>query len=324
MSTLLHIKKPIKNELETFNKDFKKVLKTRVPLLNIILNYVVRNKGKQIRPLFVFLSARLIDEINPSTYTAANLVELLHNATLIHDDVVDESFERRNFFSINALWKSKAAVLVGDYLLAKGLLLALDHKEYELLHIVSDAVREMSEGEIQQIKNIRKKNITEDEYFDVITKKTASLISACAEAGAHSSGATKNQQDTMKKFGLHAGIAFQIKDDLFDYESTKSPGKPRGNDIKEKKLTLPLIHAIKQAPAKEQNNMLYHFRKKNHKSKTISMVIEFAHQYGGVEYAKSKMQEHVSLAIEYLHQFPESETRQSLEDLLTYTINRNK
>ncbi len=324
MNTLLQIKKPIQNELETFNKDFKKVLKSRVPLLNIILNYVVRNKGKQIRPLFVFLSARLINNIQQSTYTAANLVELLHNATLIHDDVIDESFERRNFFSINALWKSKVAVLIGDYLLAKGLLLALDHKEYELLHIVSDAVREMSEGEIQQIKNIRKKKITEEEYFEVITKKTASLISACTESGAHSSGATKNQQELMKKFGLHAGIAFQIKDDLFDYEHKKNPGKPRGNDIKEKKITLPLVHALEEAPVQEQNKILYLLRKKNHKNKTINMVIEFAHLYKGVTYAKSKMQEHVSLAIEYLHQFPENEARQSLEDLLTYSINREK
>jgi octaprenyl-diphosphate synthase len=247
MSDIDKIQNSIKEEMERFEPFFRSSMQTKVPLLNIIMNYILRRKGKQMRPMFVFLSAKMIKEsVGDSTYTAASLIELLHTATLIHDDVVDEAYERRGFFSINALWKSKISVLVGDYLLSKGLLLAVEKNEYELLKIVSVAVREMSEGELLQIQKSRKLNITEDIYFEIIRKKTAALIAACAACGAKSSGADDETVEKMRLFGEYVGIAFQIKDDLLDYQNNGLIGKPSGNDLKEKKLTLPIIYALEK------------------------------------------------------------------------------
>lgn len=235
MSELNQIREPIRAELKVFEKHFRESLKSKVPLLDIIMNYILRQKGKQMRPTFVLLTARMFGDITDSSYTAASFIELLHTATLIHDDVVDESFERRGFFSINALWKSKVAILVGDYLLAKGLLLSVERKEYQLLELVSEAVREMSEGELLQIQKARKLDITMDEYFKIIRKKTAALIAACTACGAKSAGASDEQVLLMKEFGELSGIAFQIKDDLFDYDKKGITGKPTANDIKEKR-----------------------------------------------------------------------------------------
>ncbi len=244
MSKLNEIKLPILDDIQKFEHYFKESVKSKVPLLDIITNYIVRRKGKQMRPMLVFLSAKMLGEINESTHNAAALIELLHTATLIHDDVVDESYIRRGFFSVKALWRSKVAVLVGDFLLSKGLLLATKNKELKLLEIVSEAVKEMAEGELLQIEKTRRLNITEDIYFDIISKKTATLIASCTASGAESVGADEETIKKMKEFGYYAGIAFQIKDDLFDYKRSNLTGKPTGNDIQEKKMTLPLIHAM--------------------------------------------------------------------------------
>ena len=256
MNQIEKIKFPIKEDMKIFSSVFSTYTSSKVPLLHIITKYILKTKGKQIRPMFVFLSAKLFGEINQSTHSAATLIELMHTATLVHDDVVDEAYERRGFFSINALWRNKFAVLFGDYLLSKGLIHAIKNKEYELLKITSEAVEEMSEGELLQLEKARKLNITEKDYFEIIRKKTATLIAACTAAGACSAGASEDNIDKMKSFGEYAGIVFQIRDDIFDYQKSRAIGKPTGNDIKEKKMTLPLIYVLNSVSGKEKRKII--------------------------------------------------------------------
>ncbi|MFC2152666.1 polyprenyl synthetase family protein [Bacteroidota bacterium] len=325
MSTVDKIKVPIKNEMEKFEPFFRSSMKTKVPLLNVIMNYILRRKGKQMRPMFVFLTAKMFqNQVKESTYTAASLIELLHTATLIHDDVVDEAYERRGFFSINALWKSKISVLVGDYLLSKGLLLAVDNKEFDLLKIVSIAVKEMSEGELLQIQQSRKLNITEDIYFDIIRKKTAALIAACAACGAKSAGEDDEIVEKMRLFGEYIGMAFQIKDDLLDYQNHGSIGKPSGNDIKEKKLTLPVIYVLKNASSGDQRRILSIVKRHNKNKKKVQEVIDFVINNGGIEYSATKMHEYKSKALNILSEMPENESKKSLEELVNYVVTRKK
>jgi octaprenyl-diphosphate synthase len=324
MSQLNQIREPIRVELKVFENHFKHSLKSSVPLLDIITNYILRKKGKQMRPAFVLLSARMFGEICASSYTAASLIELLHTASLIHDDVVDEAYERRGFFSINALWKSKVAVLVGDYLLAKGLLLSVETKEYELLEIVSVAVKEMSEGELLQIQKSLKLNISMDDYFEIIRKKTAALIAACTACGAKSAGANKDQVKLMKTFGEYTGIAFQIKDDLFDYERNGKIGKPTANDIKEKKMTLPLIYALEVCPNNERKRIISIIKHHNRNADKVDEVIDFVKNYGGLIFAEQKMQEYKLKAFEILNTFDDSQYKDSLISLLEFTINRKE
>lgn len=318
------IKAPIKQEMAKFEAYFKDSMKTKIRLLNVINQYIIKRKGKEVRPILVFLSAKLAGEINDSTYTAAALTQLLHTATLIHDDVVDEAYERRGFFSINALWKTKAAVLVGDFLLSKGLLIALDNNEFGQLKVVSNAVREMSEGELLQLEKSRKLNITEEVYFDIIYKKTASLIASCTELGAISASATEENQQKLKLFGEYLGIAFQMKDDLFDYEKQGSIGKPTGNDIKEKKLTLPLIYVLRNISDKDRRWALKIIRKHNKDKVKVNELIAFVKDKGGIEYTSQKMIEYKQKAMDILHEFPTSEAREALINLVNYTISRNK
>ena len=324
MLSLEKINTPIKDEMNHFNDYFKSSMKSTIPLLNVIINYVLRRKGKQMRPMFVFLSAKLVGEIRQSTYTAAALIELLHTATLIHDDVVDESYERRGFFSIFALWKSKIAVLIGDYLLTQGLLLALNNKEYDLLEIVSDAVKEMIEGELIQIQKSRKLNITEEEYFDVIRKKTATLIAAGSACGTRSVGSDDDTVEKMKRFGEYVGIAFQIKDDLFDYQKNGKLGKPTANDIKEKKLTLPLIHALSVAPQKEKKQILKFVKNHKKNAKNLGRILDFVNHYGGIDYSTGKMNDYKEKALNILAEFPDNEAKKSLQDLVHFTTTRKK
>ncbi|HBH47494.1 MAG TPA: polyprenyl synthetase [Bacteroidales bacterium] len=318
------IKSVIKADLQEFNQNFGKTMKSNVPLLNIVTKYLLRRKGKQIRPILVFLSAKTIAAPNDATHVAASLIELLHTATLVHDDVVDDAMERRGFLSINALWRSKIAVLLGDFLLAKGLLLSVEHKQYELLEIVSEAVKEMSEGELLQIQKTRKLNITEEEYFNIITKKTATLLAACTASGARSVSEDHSVVEKMKQLGLNLGIAFQIKDDLFDYETSAVIGKPKGNDIKEKKLTLPLIAALENAPGKERKEIIRMINKKSSKRNTYDTIFKFAHKYNGVQYAQDKMHFYKQSALDVLADFPESEAKKSLADLINYIVSRKK
>jgi octaprenyl-diphosphate synthase len=324
MATLDKIQAPIKDEMTKFDEIFKASMKSKVPLLNIITNYILRRKGKQMRPMFVFLSAKLNGTVTDGTYTAASLIELLHTATLVHDDVVDESYERRGFFSINALWKSKIAVLMGDYLLSKGLLLSVEHKAYDLLEIVSEAVREMSEGELLQIQRSRTMNITREQYFEIIRKKTATLLAACAAAGAKSSGADMEAVNRMKLFGEYVGIAFQIKDDLFDYQKKGLIGKPTGNDIKEKKLTLPLIFALENSTSGERKDILRTISKHNKNKEKIQSVIQFATAKGGLEFTAITMHEYKNKALDLLSVYPDSEIKTSIIAFVNYTIDRNK
>lgn len=322
MGSLEEIKRPIAEHFSAFQKEFKSLLKSPVPLLNVVLKYIVRQKGKQMRPLFVFLSAQLNGGINEHTYRAASLIELLHTATLVHDDVVDDSFERRGFFSINALWKNKIAVLVGDFLLSKGLLLALDHEEYQLLQIVSNATREMSEGELLQIERARKLDINESLYFDIIRKKTASLIASCCAAGAASAGSDKETVEKMRVFGEKVGIAFQIKDDLFDYEKTNATGKPSGSDLKEKKMTLPLIHFLEITDNKTKRKTIRKVRRHNENPEKVNQIIAAVNQSGGIDYARHKMEQFKNEAIQILYEFPASDVRDSLEKLVNFTTQR--
>lgn len=319
-----NIKKPIAEELKEFESHFKKSLKSRVPLLDLITNYILRRKGKQMRPMFVFLSAGLYGGITPATYTAATLIELLHTATLVHDDVVDSSKLRRGFFSVNALWKSKIAVLVGDYLLSQGLLTATRDKQYELLDIVSDAVKEMAEGELLQLEKSRKLNISEENYFEIITKKTATLIASCTAAGAKSAGADDAAVQKMKDFGTYAGISFQIKDDLFDYNKTNKTGKPSGNDIREKKMTLPLIYALNNSSKGEGRKIIRIVRKKSKSSSDIRTVVNFVKEKGGIAYAQERMTDYRSKAQAILDEMPNSEFKTSLRELLVFVTERTK
>ncbi|PLX10543.1 MAG: polyprenyl synthetase [Marinilabiliales bacterium] len=325
MSVVDKIKAPINKEMEKFEPFFRSSMQTKVPLLNVIMNYILRRKGKQMRPMFVFLTSKMIqNDVKESTYTAAALIELLHTATLIHDDVVDEAYERRGFFSINALWKSKISVLVGDYLLSKGLLLAVDNNEYELLKIVSVAVKEMSEGELLQIQQSRKLNITEEIYSDIIRKKTAALIAACTACGAKSTGADDTMVEKMRVFGEYVGMAFQIKDDLLDYQNNGSIGKPTGNDIKEKKLTLPIIHVLNKASGADKKRILSIVKRHNKNKKKVQEVIDFVIQNGGLDYTAEKMEEYKEKALSMLNEIPDNESKGAMIELVNYVVSRKK
>lgn len=321
-TTLDNIKKPITGQLNDFEKYFRQVMKTSVPLLNYLLAYILKRKGKQMRPILVFLSAKLTGTPNMSTSIAAAMIEILHTATLIHDDVVDDSDERRGFFSVKAIWKSKISVLLGDYLLAKGLLLAVGNKEYEILEIVSDAVKEMSEGELMQLKYSRKLNIGEKEYLEIIRKKTATLISSCSAAGAKSVNSDSAIIEKMKEFGIMLGIAFQIKDDLIDFQSNNSAGKPSLNDLKEKKLTLPLIYSLERSTGSEKRKILHLLNNNNAGKNNFTEIINFVKDKGGIEYANTRMQDFKSLALEQLKDFPESDIKKSLFDFVDFTTTR--
>jgi len=314
-------KEVIGNELALFENHFKEAVKSRVSLLDRIMQYIVKRKGKQMRPMFVLLSAKLHGEINDASYRAASLVELLHTATLVHDDVVDDALERRGMFSINALWKNKIAVLVGDYLLSKGLLLSLENKDFGILTILSTAVKKMSEGELLQIEKTRNLNFDESIYYEIINGKTASLLSSSCAAGASSVTTDENIINKMKDFGEMVGMAFQIKDDLFDYGDI-AVGKPTGNDIKEKKLTLPLIHILQKVDTKLKNEIIYIVKNNNNDKNKVKFVIDNVVKYGGINYATEKMNEYRDKAIGILHSFPESPSRAALEELVRYTTDR--
>ncbi|MCH2214682.1 MAG: polyprenyl synthetase family protein [Flavobacteriales bacterium] len=324
MAGVNEIKAPISKEMDEFEDRFRASMKSNTPLLDKITHYIVRRKGKQMRPMFVFLSAKLCGGINDSTYVAASLIELLHTATLVHDDVVDDANLRRGFFSVNALWKNKIAVLVGDFLLSRGLLMSVDEGEFELLKIVSTAVREMSEGELMQMEKARRLDITEEVYFEIIRQKTASLIAACCQSGAHSSKIDLEGQERMRLFGEKTGIAFQIKDDLFDYDSEGNIGKPTGIDIKEKKMTLPLIYALSKADRKEKKWLINSVKNHHENKERVTEVIDYVIKSGGIEYTRDKMLTYRDEALEILHTFEESEARNSLEALVNYTIERKK
>lgn len=323
MSKLDEIKRPIEQELEAFEEKFKSSMKSTVPLLDRITHYIVKRKGKQIRPMFVFFSASLCGGINESTHRGAALVELLHTATLVHDDVVDNSYERRGFFSVNALWKNKIAVLVGDYLLATGLLLSIDHDDFHLLRIVSSAVKLMSEGELLQIEKARRLDISEEIYYEVIRQKTASLIASCCACGAASAGADVETIEKMRLFGEKIGMAFQIKDDLFDF-GTDDVGKPLGIDIKEKKMTLPLIYSLNKVDRKEKQRIINLVKNHNEDNAKVEEVITFVRNNGGLAYAEMQMHRYQDEAFEVLHTFPDHSARTALEQLVRFTTERKK
>jgi octaprenyl-diphosphate synthase len=314
-------KKVISKELALFEVHFREAMKSRVALLDRIMQYIVRRKGKQLRPMFVLLSAKLGGEVNDASYRAASLVELLHTATLVHDDVVDEANERRGFFSINALWKNKIAVLVGDYLLSKGLLLSLDNKDHRVLQLLSTAVRLMSEGELLQLEKSRKLNLDEKIYYEIIGGKTASLLASSCAAGASTTFENEDAIEKMRLFGEKVGMAFQIKDDLFDY-SSEAIGKPTGNDIKEKKLTLPLIYTLNNCDAALRKKIIYIIKNQNTQKDKVDFVLDAVTNFGGITYATNKMFAYRDEALEILHSFPASEVREALEELVRYTTDR--
>lgn len=324
MATTSKIIHPIKTEMQKFEPYFKDQLKSQIPLLGIITNYILRRKGKQMRPMLVFLSAKLTGTITESSYVAATLIELLHTATLIHDDVVDETYQRRGVFSIHALWKSKISVLVGDYFLSRGLMLALNTNQIGVLKVVSEAVKEMSEGELLQIEKSRKLDITEEVYYEIITKKTATLIAACTTAGAFSVDADEEKVKLMKEFGTYLGIAFQIKDDLFDYEKNDLIGKPIGNDIREKKMTLPLIHVLNNSSKNDKKKIISTIRRYHKNDKKVAEVINFVRNNGGIEYTHNMMIQYRNKAIEILQKFDDSEAKTSLLELVHFTTERKK
>ncbi|MBC8306578.1 MAG: polyprenyl synthetase family protein [Pelagibacterales bacterium] len=307
-----------------FESKFKNSLKTSVPLLDKIMHYIIKRKGKQMRPLFVFLTAKLFNNVNESTYTAASLIELLHTATLVHDDIIDEANFRRGVFSINALWKNKISVLVGDFLLSRGLLLAVEKAKIQLLKIMSTAVKEMSEGELLQIEKTRRLDITEEVYFEIIKKKTAALISACCEAGAASTNAHKNDILKMRTFGEKAGIAFQIKDDLFDYTQNPLIGKPTGIDIREKKMTLPLIYTLNNSDKKTKAFIINTIKNDSKNSRKVEQIINIVKEKKGLEYAKNKMNLFVNETLEILKEFENNESKSSLINLVEYVVKREK
>ena len=325
MKTVSQIKQPIEYEMELFEKKFQLSMYSKVSLLNRITHYVVNRKGKQMRPMFVFLIAKMFNngDVNDRTYRGASVIELIHTATLVHDDVVDESNKRRGFFSINALWKNKIAVLVGDFLLSKGLLLSIDNSDFDLLKIISTAVREMSEGELLQIEKARKLDITENIYFEIIRKKTATLIAACCEMGSQSVMASKTEVENMRQFGEYIGMAFQIKDDLFDY-GTQKIGKPTGIDIKEQKMTLPLIHTLNNCSKKEKKWVVNSIKNYNTDKVRVKELIYFVKEKGGLDYAVSKMKEYQKMALAILQKYPDSTYKESLELMVNYVIERKK
>lgn len=311
--------------MEDFEKRFRNSMSSQVALLNRITHYVVNRKGKQMRPMFVFLVAKMVNDgiVNDRTYRGASVIELIHTATLVHDDIVDDSNRRRGFFSINALWKNKIAVLVGDYLLSKGLLLSIDNDDFDLLKIISVAVREMSEGELLQIEKARRLDITEDIYYDIIRQKTATLIAACCSLGAASVKPDSEEVELMREFGEKIGMAFQIKDDLFDYGS-KAIGKPTGIDIKEQKMTLPLIYTLNNVSAERKKWLINSVKNHNKDKARVNAVIDFVKEKGGLEYAVTKMKEFQAEALELLSQFPKSPYKNSLELMVNYVIERKK
>lgn len=324
MNELEKIKTPIKSEMEAFEPKFREYMASKVALLDRITYYIYKRKGKQLRPMLVFLTAKMLGETNESTYRGAALVELMHTATLVHDDVVDDSDQRRGFFSLNALWKNKIAVLVGDYLLSRVLLLAVENQEHQLLQIVSTAVREMSEGELLQIEKARRLDITEEIYFEIIRQKTASLIASCCGVGAASVKADEATVQKLRQFGEYLGIAFQIKDDLFDYETSANTGKPSGIDIKEQKMTLPLIYALQHSSKKDKRYMINVVKRHNRDRKKVVEVMNMVKTTGGIEYAKQKMEEHYEKALALLGGFPQNEASDSLRKLSAYVIARSK
>ncbi len=322
-SDLKQIQVPIEAEMAQFEHKFRDFMKSKVKLLDHITNYIVKRKGKQMRPMFVFLSAGIFGEINESTHRGAALIELLHTASLVHDDVVDDANYRRGFFSVNALWKNKIAVLVGDYLLSRGLLLSVEHGDYHLLKIVSNAVKEMSEGELLQSYKARKLDVDEEVYYEIIRQKTASLIAACCAVGVASVSQDTELVERMRLFGEKLGLAFQIKDDLFDYGEDEI-GKPVGIDIKEKKMTLPLIYALRNADWLTKKKIIYLIRNRSEDKKAVTEVIDFVKKSGGLEYAKDKMNAFYQESLAILNDFPESEYKTSLRELVSYTIERKK
>lgn len=324
MTTLSDIKKPVKSEMADFEAYFNKVMESKIPFVRLLLNHILRRKGKQMRPLLVFLTARLNGEINESTYVAASLIELLHTATLVHDDVVDDARERRGLPTINAIWNSKVAVLIGDFLLAQGLLISVNNKTYRMLATTSNAVQEMISGELIQMQKTRSLNITEEDYYKVIRKKTAALISACTSCGAISATDDESVIDNMKEFGDAVGVAFQIKDDLLDYTGNGLTGKKEGNDIKEKKITLPLIHALREAPGRDKRKIVRIIRKKDKSRNDIRIVIDFVKEHKGIEYAEQAMVSYRSKALQLLSGYPDSEVKESLIQFVLYTTEREK
>ena len=323
MLSIDEIKKPIAADIDAFEERFKASMQSSVPLLDRITHYIVKRKGKRIRPMFVFFSASICGGVNEATHRAATLVELLHTATLVHDDVVDNSYQRRGFFSINALWKNKIAVLVGDYLLSKGILLSVDNKDFKLLQILSEAIKQMSEGELLQIEKVRRMDIGEDVYYEVIRQKTASLIASCCACGAASAGADDETIEKMRLFGEKIGIAFQIKDDTFDF-GTDDVGKPVGIDIKDKKVTLPLIYALNNTDTTTKKKMIILVKNHNDEPQKIAAIIDFVKQTGGLAYAQTQMKKYREEAFAILNTFPEGTARSGLEQLVQFTTERNK
>ncbi|MEJ6506200.1 MAG: polyprenyl synthetase family protein [Crocinitomicaceae bacterium] len=323
MLRIEEIMQPVKEEMSSFETYFKSALESNVPLLDKVTQYIVKRKGKQMRPLFVFLSCRLFGKSNETTFHAASLVELLHTATLVHDDVVDDANERRGFFSVNALWKNKIAVLVGDFMLSKILLLSIEKGNIDLLEVVARSVKEMSEGELLQMEKARSLDITEEVYIEVIKKKTASLISTCCEAGAISIGATE-QREKMRIFGEKVGLAFQIKDDIFDYGTPNKIGKPTGIDIREQKMTLPLIYTLENCPPKIQAELKNIIKNQNENSAKVKRATDLVIEFGGISYAYKRMNEYAQEALEILSEFPDNEAKESLKGLVKYTMNREK
>jgi octaprenyl-diphosphate synthase len=311
----------IEEELRIFESKFKEAVSSQVPMLDRIMRYIVKRKGKQLRPMFVFLSAKLCGEVNESTYRAASLVELLHTATLVHDDVVDDALERRGFFSVYALWKNKVSVLVGDYLLAKGLLLSLDNNDFRILQLLSEAVRQMSEGELLQMEKSRSLNLDEGVYFEIIRSKTASLLASACAAGAWSTAADEAISDKLKIFGEKVGIAFQIKDDLFDY-STNNVGKPTGNDIKEKKLTLPLIYTLNNTDKATRRKIVYIVKNENQNRAKVDYVLKAVEAHGGIDYTIQKMEAYKKEAMAILYTFPKTEIRDGFEQMVNFVTDR--
>lgn len=324
MSDLGRIRKPVEEEMAQFEAYFGRTMQSKIPLLKIILNYIFRRKGKQMRPLLVFLCARLNGEIGEAAYVAATLIELLHTASLVHDDVVDEASERRGALSINALWNSKIAVLVGDYMLTKGMLISIEKNRFDMLEIASEAVKSMTEGELLQLQKARKLNIREDDYFLIIKGKTAALIAACTACGARSATSNPDTIQLMKEFGESIGIAFQIRDDILDYEGNGLTGKISGNDIKEKKITLPLIHALEKASIVRKRYILKIIGNRKKTRSDIEEVIRFVSESGGIEYAALKMEQYRDKALAILDTYPESDVKKSLKEFVDYTVTRNK
>ncbi|MDI9319130.1 MAG: polyprenyl synthetase family protein [Phycisphaerales bacterium] len=317
------VNKILNFNLIVFERKFNHLLDNNNRILKYVLKHIIKSKGKKIRPMFVFLAAKIAGEINESTYRTASMIELLHTATLLHDDVVDDAMQRRSFFSINAIWKNKIAVLVGDFLLAKGLLLSIENEDFELLKITSNAVKEMSEGELLQIEKARKLDITEAIYFEIIRSKTASLLASACAAGAYSSSLNKELAEKFRLFGETIGIAFQIKDDLLDFGHNNT-GKPSGGDIKEKKMTLPLIYTLQVVPPEIRRSIIYIIKNQNTDKSKVDKVMRFVKEYSGLDYAEKIMIEYKNKALDLLFTFPQSEARDAMDELVNFTIYRKK